>query len=130
MQVKNATVAATTKAYGECRSGSSHSTVVGIGGDSNNRNEGEKNATVAATTKAYGECRSGSSHSTVVGIGGDRNDRNDLHDRNDLNDLPESYNKEILPKRVIKKNKVYNPFSSYFEGLEQWSNYHYGLWNL
>ena len=58
----------------------------------------QSNATVAATTKAYGECRSGSSHSTVVGIGGDRNDRNDL---------PESYNKELLPKRVIKKNEVY-----------------------
>jgi hypothetical protein len=93
MKVKNA---ATTKAYGECRSGSSHSTVVGLGGDGNDGNEGEKNA---ATTKAYGECRSGSSHSTVVGLGGDRNA---------FNDLPESYNKEILPKRVIKKNEVYN----------------------
>jgi hypothetical protein len=96
MKVKNAVVAATTKAYGECRSGSSHSTVVGLGGDSNDGNEGEKNA---ATTKAYGECRSGSSHSTVVGLGGDRNAFNDRNDRSD---------KEILPKRVIKKKEVYN----------------------
>jgi hypothetical protein len=91
----NEFVAATTKAYGECRSGSSYSTVVGLGGDSNNGNdqggpiaqgghEGrikaiqeQLNEFVAATTKAYGECRSGSSYSTVVGLGGDSNDRND-----------------------------------------------------
>jgi hypothetical protein len=35
----NEFVAATTKAYGECRSGSSYSTVVGIGGNSNDRND-------------------------------------------------------------------------------------------
>ena len=50
---RKATLVATTKAYGECRSGSSHSTVQG---------SGSPNVTVVAITKAYGKCRGGSSN--------------------------------------------------------------------